>query len=424
MLRFLSPLTGAAAAIAAVLIAVLIAVAALPNTHAAGPNGVPLPAETGSTWQIAAGYNTGTHSEADNQDPQAIDLIRTDADTTGSAVWSPIDGSVTWIGPECLIIADADGYEHLLCHIHPDPSLSRGDRIAVAQPVATVAASGYGSNGGWPHIHYAVHESRGGGRLGHTLPFTGQYALEGRDLPWRDEWNLYVGEQFTSTNAPDWTAPAAAAVETETSEAAPEPDQSEPVERPQSTAPTDQPDPSPAANAAAQTPPPALRGGWRMVGVDRHTTPRPTLPTLRRRRRPTLPLAPPTPASPKPSDPTSPPPPSSGSARSRPAPPSWAHIRFDRAWDNADWTYEAPDAVEVQLQAGLNLVSWQGPPTSADDALSAIDGVSHAYRWNPRANTYQLWAAGAPEDLFDLNQLTTGDALWLVVDAPTLWRQR
>ena len=419
MLRFLSPLTAAAAAIAAV----LIAVAALPNTHAAGPNGVPLPAETGSTWQIAAGYNTGTHSEADNQDPQAIDLIRTDADTTGSAVWSPIDGSVTWIGPECLIIADADGYEHLLCHIHPDPSLSPGDRIAVAQPVATVAASGYGSNGGWPHIHYAVHESRGGGRLGHTLPFTGQYALEGRDLPWRDEWNLYVGEQFTSTNGPDWTAAAAAAVKTETSEAAPEPDQSEPVERPESTAPTDQPDPSPAANAAAQTPPPALRGGWRMVGVDRHTT----LAQLFQRFdgaavqlfrwhprarvteafRPDLPSA--------------------AVVGQRSLPPGsavWAHIRFDRAWDNADWTYEAPDAVEVQLQAGLNLVSWQGPPTSADDALSAIDGVSHAYRWNPRANTYQLWAAGAPEDLFDLNQLTTGDALWLVVDAPTLWRQR
>lgn len=190
--------------VALVLIALTAAFAFL-NQAEADDGGVPLPAPAGTEWRVIAGYNTGSHNQADGGDPHAIDLVRTDAPTDWTPVLAPVSGIVTWVGNACLAIDDSAGYAHLLCHLETAGSLRRGVRVVAGDEVGRVYPAGYDANGGVAHIHYAIHQSGGNGRLGSTIPFTGAYALEGVDLPWYESYNLYVDMEFTSTNRADWS---------------------------------------------------------------------------------------------------------------------------------------------------------------------------------------------------------------------------
>ena len=125
--------------------------------------GIALPAPPGSEWQILAGYNTVTHSAADKGDPYAIDLERVDAPTSGSQVLAPFAGI-------------------------------RGRTVGRGQPVATVAPPGEANNNGTAHIHMALTTG------GTNIPFTGAYALEGRDFPATTAPNAYSGERVSSSN--------------------------------------------------------------------------------------------------------------------------------------------------------------------------------------------------------------------------------
>ena len=198
-----------------VAIATLITTLAI-FTSARSEGGVPLPTEAGTTWRIVAGYNTDTHSEWDNEDPHAIDITRADASADWNRVLSPIDGQITWVGTECLTIRDAAGMAHLLCHIDPADGIRRGSYVRTGDLLGLVFPAGLAVNGGIAHIHYAVHHTAGGGQLGRTVPFTGQYAIEGLELEWSDEYNLHSGLHITSTNAPDWSPPASAPSEPQT----------------------------------------------------------------------------------------------------------------------------------------------------------------------------------------------------------------
>ncbi|MYE05750.1 MAG: M23 family metallopeptidase, partial [Chloroflexi bacterium] len=192
--------------VAAVLVAVAAAIGLGSGVRAEG--GVPIPAPAGTTWSIIAGYNTATHSEADQQDPHAIDIVRTDASTDWTPVLSPVDGEVSWSDNSGLTIVDSNGYAHLLVHLDPEDHIRRGVRVSVGDRVGHVFPAGLDANGGVAHIHYAIHETSGGGRLGRSRPFVGRYAIEGRELQWSAEDNLHAGVEFTSTNAANWTGPA------------------------------------------------------------------------------------------------------------------------------------------------------------------------------------------------------------------------
>ncbi|MCY3733618.1 MAG: M23 family metallopeptidase, partial [Chloroflexi bacterium] len=231
------------------------------TSPARAEGGVPIPAPAGTTWSIIAGYNTATHSEADQQDPYAIDIVRTDASTDWTPVLSPVDGEVTWSDNNGLTIQDSNGYAHLLVHLDPDDHIRRGLRVSVGDRVGLVFPAGLDANGGVAHIHYAIHATYGGGYLDRTIPFVGQYAIEGRELHRGDEYNLHYGVEFTSTNTHNWTAPTITTP-------ADDPTAEDPPESDQKPVTVTEPEAAPVWTIPADAP----LGGWRTVGVQRDTS--------------------------------------------------------------------------------------------------------------------------------------------------------
>lgn len=157
--------------------------------------GLALPAPAGTEWQIPRRLQHATYSAADKGDPYAIDLERVDAPTSGTTVLAPIAGTVSYTSASCLSIRDGSGTVVLLCHVFPSAGI-RGRTVGRGQPVATVALPGEANNNGTSHIHMALTSG------GISIPFTGAYAVEGRDCPATTAPNAYSGERFTSSNVP------------------------------------------------------------------------------------------------------------------------------------------------------------------------------------------------------------------------------
>ena len=191
-----------------------------------------LPAPAGTTWRVLAGYNTATHT---GEDPHALDLVRTDGPTAGTDVLAPVEG-VAWTSSDCVGVRIEGGPSLLMCHVNPRAGLRSGDRVSRGDVLARVAADGEANNAGIAHIHLAVHTRLGGD----TLPFVGEWALEGVALPATGASNAYAGRSFRSSNG---AASSAAA-------------------------PDAPPDAPPAASAAAQAEPSSLQAGDRAVVVD------------------------------------------------------------------------------------------------------------------------------------------------------------
>ncbi|MEZ4502648.1 MAG: hypothetical protein R3C39_08485 [Dehalococcoidia bacterium] len=160
-------------------------------------DGLAFPAPAGSTWHIASGYNTATHT---GTDPYAIDVVRDDAETAGTPVLSPIDGTIRYVADDCLSVRDGADVSILLCHVFPLPGLDRGTPVSRGQRIATVAPAGQANNNGLAHIHIAAHY--GSTRnFGSTVPLAGAYAIEGVQLPPSTAANAYSGRTFRSTNS-------------------------------------------------------------------------------------------------------------------------------------------------------------------------------------------------------------------------------
>ena len=386
----------ASIALAVLVLAGLIVVLATPATAA---QGVPIPAPAGTSWSIVAGYNTGTHAVHDGNDPHAIDLERMRREETAyTPVLSPVNGTVAWRDWDGLAITDAAGFDHLLAHVSPLEHIQRGLVVQVGERVATVCPEYDCGNYGLAHIHYAIHQSNGSGYLGRSVPFTGDYALEGTELPWSDEFNLHSGLEFVSSNAPGWTTPGQTQPQSETG-----------AEQPAADEPPDE-----DTTFAIDVP----VGGWRMVGVPRTTTVAEHFASLEapveafylwhaeiqhfERYHPSAPSAP-----------------YVGGRTLAAGAAVWAEVSEGEAWVPAPT--RAIPGVAVTLAAGRNLVSWHGPATPAAVALAGIPHLSYAYRWNPYARTYEVWAPGTP--LNALWVLNSGDAVWVVVDWPGVWVQ-
>lgn len=172
----------------------------------AAPLGLKLPALAGTQWKAASGYNTATHLGVD---PYALDLVRADgAPTAGSPVLAPVSGMLGGGGTsqDCAWIRAAE-VTVLICHIITEP-YARNAAIIQGQLLGTVAPEGQKGNNGLPHIHLAVNL---GGSSGTSLPFDGDYILDGVRFPATTESNAYSGAPIvTSTNAAIAGAPAAA----------------------------------------------------------------------------------------------------------------------------------------------------------------------------------------------------------------------
>ena len=446
----------AAAALTALLVA--LAAAGLLGARAAG--GVPIPAEAGTQWEIVAGYNTGTHSDADGGDRQAIDLVRTDAATAGSAVLAPTSGSISYASSDCLSIRDAAGMEHLLCHIQPAAGLRRGSQVVVGEHVGTVWADGLGNNGGLAHIHYAVHHSRGSGYMGETVPFVGAYAIEGVELQDGSDFNLHGGAAFTSTNRLNWQAPATT---TSLPAGSGDGDGSDADEGSQAAAPDDggaaggasgeepssddgsaddaraaahthehgdgahthehddgEDDARAATTAAARRAVRTVTGGWRLIAIDQPTT----LAAVWSRRGSTLtslffwdrfgqrwqryqPELP------------------GGAAAGRialaPGDAVLGPVQEEAAWLPRIAQASSPPTVE--LRAGWNLVSWHGGDAPPATAFAALDSLVAAFLWDNEQQRYLRWGPEDPDLINTLETVTPGSSLWLELRRPEVWPQ-
>ncbi len=406
--------------VAAIGIAVATAlVLAAPPVRADG--GVPIPAPAGTEWSIVAGYNTGTHSNHDGGDPHAIDIARTDAPGDWTPVLSPVDGVVTWFDSNGISIVDSSGYAHLLVHIDPDDHIQRGLNVNIGDQVGLVFPVGYDANGGIAHIHYAIHGTFGGGYLDRSIPFTGVYALEGRDLSWTDEYNLHSGEEFTSTNAPDWSAPTETSTDDDQPDP-PEPETNTPTDNPSGTeqeqvaTPEPEPEPQPIWTIPADAP----VGGWRTIGVQANTSVAGLFANLNaplsefvvhNAGRQTYDRF-------DPNDPDS----ADVAVRSLKAGQAvWALVQPDAAWLPEPPT--RPKQVTIRLSTGANLISWQGPERNIDDALNNVAHLSYAYQYDSYTQTWRFWSADGPAFLNSLTTLKTGDALYIVVRVGSVWTQ-
>lgn len=185
-------------------VASLALVLTAPPPRAEGAGGLLFPAPAGTSWQVAAGYNTATHSEADGGDPYALDIVRTDGPTGGTTVLAPIDGEITYVGStgsRCVGMRDNAGYRLMMCHLNTAPGLRRGQSITRGEPIGTVAEAGDAANNGLAHIHFALN-APGASRWesGWSMPFAGAFAIEGVQLPAVTMGNGYGGARFISTN--------------------------------------------------------------------------------------------------------------------------------------------------------------------------------------------------------------------------------
>jgi hypothetical protein len=160
--------------------------------------GLPIPAPLGTQWRVIAGYNTATHHTVD---PYALDIARTDAETGGTPLLSPILGTVGYVSDTCVSVRD-DRVNILMCHVFADAGLQRGQTVRPGQRLALIAPDGQAENNGIAHVHYQLNmrTSGWGGSNGEPLPFAGEFALEGRSLPAIADANGYYLEKFTSTN--------------------------------------------------------------------------------------------------------------------------------------------------------------------------------------------------------------------------------
>ena len=180
-------------------VALWLATALLPvSAHAQTPAGMSLPAPGGTTWTVLQGYNTPSHAR---RDPYAIDLVRVDADGAGTPILAPLDGVSAYRSKDCLAIRDHDRHYTLLCHILPAAGVDLNDRVQRGDAIAMVKPPG--PNEFWrAHVHIAVHRTLVRTSWADTIPFSGDYALEGRDLRATTENNAYAGLSFISSNGP------------------------------------------------------------------------------------------------------------------------------------------------------------------------------------------------------------------------------
>lgn len=183
-------------ALLSVLVALVIAL--LPHEAGAASIGLRIPAPAGTQWKAASGYNTATHLGVD---PYALDLVRADGvPTAGTVVLAPISGTLGGGGTsqDCAWIRTSD-VTVLICHIITDATPARNATVVQGQRLGVVAPEGQKGNNGLAHIHLAVNR---GGSSGTSLPFDGDYLLDGVAFPATTAPNAYSGAPVvTSTNA-------------------------------------------------------------------------------------------------------------------------------------------------------------------------------------------------------------------------------
>ena len=138
---------------------------------------------SGGTWEIIQGYNGGTHNGSTYL--YSLDLQRTDGEqaTIGQTVYAPASGTVLWTSGG-LLIGMNNGYGIALFHITLNSGISSGTVLTQGQPIGTVSGPGGTGYQVTPHVDMTLWElPNGGGTPRISTPFTGQFAIDGREFP-------------------------------------------------------------------------------------------------------------------------------------------------------------------------------------------------------------------------------------------------
>jgi hypothetical protein len=174
----------------------------------ASSSNIKLPVPAGERWSVSQGYNTnpasgGSHYNCNpttlRDEPSgtrscsqywqykySLDLVPADGSTAaGHTVLSPVNGVIRWIDEAYggMSINLEDGYAYAYFHTTLAPGLAAGQRVTQGQYLGTVAPSGQGGNGGFPHLHVTLWQTTDGGNWSRNpVPFAGSSAIEGVSL--------------------------------------------------------------------------------------------------------------------------------------------------------------------------------------------------------------------------------------------------
>ena len=156
---------------------------------------------SGGEWMISQGYNGSSHynGSSTSQYHYSLDIIRTDGNTAGQPVYSPVNGTIRWTERASggISIDMGDGYAVAMFHMTVDPSLRWGDRVSQGQYLGFISGPGQDGNMGFDHLHFTVWATEDGGNWSRVaVPFSGRNAIAGLDLPDTGGYNQWRGTVF------------------------------------------------------------------------------------------------------------------------------------------------------------------------------------------------------------------------------------
>jgi len=153
----------------------------------------------GGTWEIIQGYNGGTHQNRSSSANYyySLDIAKVGGGTAGTAVYSPVTGTVLWTSGG-LLIDMGNGYGAAMFHITIDGSIRSGTRLTQGQYVGFISGPGGVGYAVTPHIDFTLWGiPNGGGSPRISTPWTGQFAISGQEFPVIGGWNMHGGTRFT-----------------------------------------------------------------------------------------------------------------------------------------------------------------------------------------------------------------------------------
>jgi uncharacterized protein YgiM (DUF1202 family) len=158
------------------------------NGGGGGSASIIWPFESGGSWSLIQGYNGGTHNGSQNR--YAFDIAKVGGGTAGSAILSPVSGTVLWNDPSSggIAIDIGDGYTVCMFHVTFSSDLGRGDSVSQGQWLGTISAPGGPGYQVTPHVHLVIWAS---GRV--SVPFSDGFAISGQSFPGGSQYNLHGG---------------------------------------------------------------------------------------------------------------------------------------------------------------------------------------------------------------------------------------
>lgn len=157
---------------------------------------------SGGLWYVMQGYNGSSHQNQDGlwQYYYSLDLARRDGNTAGQQVISPVNGVVRWTDPSSGGISIDIGNGHAVAMFHAAfmRGLEAGSTVRQGQYLGEISGPGGPGFAGSPHVQITLWQSDDNGNWDRqAVPFTGQYAIGGTELPDAGGGQQYTGMEFS-----------------------------------------------------------------------------------------------------------------------------------------------------------------------------------------------------------------------------------